>query len=60
MSAADRKVPVKVYAVTAEKMEEALKAQPPIEDDTTWTYEVEEHGINFFENGVLVERWVTA
>lgn len=57
MTAADRKVPTLWLAESPEKMEEALKAQPPFEDDIEWTYEVEETGINFFQQGVLVEQW---
>lgn len=58
MTAADRQVPVLVYDQTVEKMIEVLQATPAFEDDIEWTYEVEETGINFFQNGVLVERWV--
>ena len=58
MSAADRNVTVRRLAATVEQMEAELRAQPPFDNDTPWTYEVEDDGLTFWQNGVLVERWI--
>lgn len=58
MTAADRNVPVRRFAATPEEMEGELLKHPVVTpDDVAWTYEVEADGLNFFENGVLVEQW---
>lgn len=57
MTAADRSVPVRRFAATVDQMVEELAKQPVFDNDVPWTYEVEADGLNFFENGVLVEQW---
>lgn len=58
MTAADRNVPTLRLAQTVDEMVEALVKQPPSENDIEWFYEVEGDGLTFWQNGVLVERWV--
>ncbi len=60
MTAADRRVPVKTFFASVEKMVAALQAQPPFKDDVEWTYEIDDGCVLFFQKGVFVERWVVA
>lgn len=59
MTAADRSVPVRRFAATVDEMEAELAKQPVFDNDVPWTYEREDDGLVFFQNGVVIERWVT-